>query len=310
MEFTGHLADHAGQNMLTLSRVNRPLHDFLKRYGINSTEWDSIRRAPVLDVEGARFLDTQAMPDQQLAEKLRTGIIQERRFAVLEPDARVRAITTGGLPQGTFMGELSRNLFLFKSFSLTMASTHLMRIVSQDTAAGMAKLALPFVVMHMIAGAAAMQAKNILYGKDVQNMGESKFWLQALAQGGGLGIYGDMMNSAFTRSGSSALATVAGPIGGMAEDALRLSFGQVRKGFEGDDTTFGSEIARAGRRYTPGTWYTKLAVDRLLWDQIQILADPEYRGSFRRMEQRLKKDTGQEFWWRPGQTLPERAPMQ
>ena len=183
MEFTGHLADHAGQNMLTLSRVNRPLHDFLKRYGINSTEWDLIRRAPVLDVEGARFLDTQAMPDQQLAEKLRTRIIQERRFAVLEPDARVRAITTGGLPQGTFMGELSRNLFLFKSFSLTMASTHLMRIVSQDTAAGMAKLALPFVVMHMIAGAAAMQAKNILYGKDVQNMGES----QILAAGAGAG---------------------------------------------------------------------------------------------------------------------------
>ena len=75
---------------LTLSRVNRPLYDFLKRYGINSSEWDTIRATPAMDVNGARFLDTSAIADQALAEKLRTGIIQERRFAVLEPDALLK----------------------------------------------------------------------------------------------------------------------------------------------------------------------------------------------------------------------------
>ena len=307
MEFTGHLSDHARHNALTLSRVNRPLYDFLKRYGISSADWDTIRATPAMEVDGARFLDTAALADQALAEKLRTGIIQERRFAVLEPDARVRAITTGGLPQGTFMGELSRNLFLFKSFSMTMAATHLMRIVSQDSAAGMAKLAVPFVMMPLVAGAAAMQAKNIVFGKDPQDMGTPKFWLQALAQGGGLGIYGDMLNSASVRTGRSPLAEFGGPVAGMAEDAARLSFGQARKSFEGNDTTFGAELTRVGRRYTPGTFYTKLAVDRLLWDQLQILADPDYRGSFKRMEQRLRQDTGQQFWWRPGRA-PQRGP--
>jgi hypothetical protein len=94
----------------------------------------------------------------------------------------------------------------------------------------------------------------------------------------------------------------------MAEDALRLSFGQVRKAAEGDDTTFAAEATRVGRRYTPGTFYTKLAVDRLLWDQIQTLVDPDYRASFRRMEQRTEKDSGQGFWFRPGSVTPERAP--
>jgi hypothetical protein len=60
---------------------------------------------------------------------------------------------------------------------------------------------------------------------------------------------------------------------------------------------------RVGKRYTPGTFYTKLAVDRLLWDNLQQLVDPDYRGSFRRMEETLRKDTGQQFWWRPGGDL-------
>lgn len=75
---------------------------------------------------------------------------------------------------------------------------------------------------------------------------------------------------------------MAGPIGGVAEDVARLTFGQVRKSFEGNDMTLGAEIARVGKRYTPGTFYTRLAVDRLLWDQLQTLADSDYRGSFRR----------------------------
>ena len=44
------------------------------------------------------------------------------------------------------------------------------------------------------------------------------------------------------------------------------------------------------------------------YDQIQTLVDPDYRGSFRGMEQRVKKETGQEFWFRPGSTSPARAP--
>jgi hypothetical protein len=170
------------------------------------------------------------------------------------------------------------------------------------------KYGLPFVLMHMVAGAAAMQAKTILAGKDPQSMSEPKFWLQALAQGGGLGIYGDLLNSAYTRTGRSPIADFAGPIPGFIEDVSRLTFAQSRKAAEGEGTTLGAEVTRFGRRYTPGTWYTKLAVDRLLWDTIQSAADPGYRSAFRRIEQRTKRDTGQQFWFGPGHTVPSRAP--
>jgi hypothetical protein len=311
MEFTGHLADHVHLPFDKLRTANEPLANFLDRYGVTPAEWDTIRTAPLLETNGTRFLDTSAITDQRLGEKLRTGIIQERRFAVLEPDSRSRAITTGGQAQGTFLGELNRNIAMFKSFSITMAATHMMRIFSQETWGQMAKVGIPFFMLHFFAGAAAIQAKNIIYGKDpeaMDPMNNPKFWVKALAAGGGLGVYGDMLNSTFTKSGRSWQAEVAGPIGGVIEDTLKLSSSQVRKLYEGKDTNLATELTRVGRRYTPGTFYTKLAVDRLLWDNIQTLADPDYRGSFRRMEETLRKETGQQFWFAPGDNAPERAP--
>jgi hypothetical protein len=308
MEFTGHLADHAGHSLDALRGVNKPLAEFLDRARISAAEWDAIRATPHLEVEGTRFLDTKAIADTNLRERLVGGIIDERAFAVLEPDARIRAITTGGLQQGTWMGEISRSLFLFKSFSLTMAATHMMRIATTGPIESKIWNGSAFLVLHMIAGMAAMQAKNVVYGKDPENMGTASFWAKAAMAGGGLGIYGDLINSSMTRSGRSPVADIAGPVGGVFEDALRLTSGQVRKLYEGGDTTFGAELNRTLRRYTPKTFYTRLAVDRLIYDQLQTLVDPDYRASFRRMEQRMKTDTGQEFWWGPGQTQPARGP--
>lgn len=308
MEFMGHIADHAHLPYDDLRAVNQPLANFLDRYGISAADWDKVRAAPLMETNGTKFIDTAAIADQRLGEKVRTGIIQERRFAVLEPDSRTRAITTGGQAQGTFLGELNRNIAMFKSFSISMAATHIMRISSQETWGEMARLGIPFMLLHFVAGAAAIQAKNLVYGRDPEAMDTSKFWLKSLAAGGGLGVYGDMVNSAFTKQGRSPIAEVGGPIAGIVEDAFKLSSSQVRKLYEGKDTNFATELTRVGRRYTPGTFYTKLAVDRLLWDNLQEMADPDYRGSFRRMEEQLRKETGQQFWWAPGENVPERGP--
>jgi hypothetical protein len=308
MEFTGHLADHVHLPFAALQDVNKPLANFIERYGISPAEWDTIRAAPLLETNGTRFLDTSAIADQRLGEKLRTGINQERRFAVLEPDSRSRALTTGGHAQGTFAGEMHRSIGMFKSFTISMAATHMMRIFSQQTWGEMAKVGLPFVLTHFMVGAAAMQAKNIFYGKDPQAMDTPKFWVSAMAQCGGLGVYGDVLNASMTKGGRSWQAEALGPLGGGLEDFFRLTSKQVRKAYEGQDTNFATELVKVGKRYTPGTFYTKTAVDRLLWDNLQELADPDYRGSFRRMEEKLRTETGQQMWWSPGDNVPARAP--
>jgi hypothetical protein len=57
----------------------------------------------------------------------------------------------------------------------------------------------------------------------------------------------------------------------------------------------------------PNTWYARLAIDRLWFDKLQTLVDPDYRGSWRRMQQRARKE-GQGYWWGSGESTPERAP--
>jgi hypothetical protein len=68
---------------------------------------------------------------------------------------------------------------------------------------------------------------------------------------------------------------------------------------------------RFSRGLIPGgnIWYLKLAFERVALDQLQYLVDPEADAAFRRQQQNWMRNTGQEFFWRPGQTTPDRAPQ-
>jgi len=64
------------------------------------------------------------------------------------------------------------------------------------------------------------------------------------------------------------------------------------------------------RHVTPGQnlWFSRMATDRLIFDQIQRAIDPNYVQSFARREQQAQKAYGQAYWWHPGETKPERPP--
>ena len=55
-------------------------------------------------------------------------------------------------------------------------------------------------------------------------------------------------------------------------------------------------------------WYARLAMERLIFDQLEAAIDPNAAQSFRRIEQGARRDYGQRFFWKPGKTPPERGP--
>jgi hypothetical protein len=67
----------------------------------------------------------------------------------------------------------------------------------------------------------------------------------------------------------------------MATNLLRLGVAPVREEFDEDQNVrrspLGREVVSAARTMTPNTWYTRLAVDRLLWDKLQTLVDLDDR---------------------------------
>src|SRR3546814_16165092 len=52
-------------------------------------------------------------------------------------------------------------------------------------------------------------------------------------------------------------------------------------------------------------WYTKAATDHLVFHQFQEFFSPGY---LKRMRTRARNEFDQEFWWEPGERVPDRAP--
>lgn len=76
---------------------------------------------------------------------------------------------------------------------------------------------------------------------------------------------------------------------------------------EGRDSKYGATVVRYLKGITPGSnaWYARAALDHLIWMQAMEAVSPGYLASVR---QRTQRETGQQWWWQPGELTPDRAP--
>ncbi|TBF41486.1 hypothetical protein [Rhizobium leguminosarum] len=303
MEFMGMIARQTENKFEDLDPVFR---GFLDRYGFSASDWDKLRVSPHIEAEGAKFFDVNGVEDQRLADRLMSAIIDERHFAVVEPDARIRGKMALGMQRGTILGEAVRSATQFKSFPMTFMMTHLMRGLTQGSMSNRAYRTTQLLITMTIAGAVTSQMQSIIAGRDPQNMADPKFWMQSFIRGGGGGMLADFVYSSTTRGKEGITQYLAGP----APGALIAGAGDLAQTIAGNGELKGKTLADHIKAWTPGSslWYTKAATDRLIFDNIQAMIDPNYRQSFNRYEKRMKKDFGQTFWWAPGDGLPQRAP--
>jgi hypothetical protein len=287
--------------------------NFLGRYGFTADEWERMRKVdPWTAPNGAKYLDVTQI-ERPLSERLMAAIKEQSAFAFHQPDARTQAIMRGRAEAGSVSGELVLMAGQYKQFALERMTTHLMRIFTDGPVENRVTRGLAFTALSMAAGAVSLQAAAVVAGKDPIDMRSPKFWAEAFARGGAGGIYGDVLGAAIhgDRGTASMLGQMAGPIPGMFGDAVVAASSPLRSALDesGRPTkaTFGKQAIQALQRHSPATFYTKLAVDRLLWEKLQILVDPDYRQSFRRAEQAAKKQ-GSGYFWGPGESSPSRMP--
>ena len=55
-------------------------------------------------------------------------------------------------------------------------------------------------------------------------------------------------------------------------------------------------------------WYARLGMERLIFNELEAVVDPNASRSFRVIENRARRDYRQRFFWRPGKRAPQRAP--
>ena len=298
MEFSSMLADNFGKS---LDQLDDAVKRAFNTYGIKEKDWDLFRSSKPLDHKGAKFADML----EPGGDKFHQMVMSETDYAVPTPDARVTAITTGGLGRGTIEGQAWRSVMMFKSFPLTIAYTHLYRLFAfQATNGQKIQYAGLLLASTTVLGGIALQAKDIAAGKEPRRMDNIKFFAAALAQGGGLGILGDYAFSDVNRFGGGIVETAFGPTGQLIDDIEELTVGNLQEAVRGEETNVLGESARFAERYTPDIWQTHL-LKNALFDQIEMLADPNARKKYNRIVRKRQKDYEQGYWWKPGEPLPE-----
>ena len=228
---------------------------------------------------------------------------------------------------GTFSGEMRRNWAQFRSFSLTATHLWVEEMSLRGQAKGMSPLVgtvayiSPLILALTVGGAINVQMREIAKGNEPRPMNDPRFWMQAMFQGGGLGVLGDAIYASESRAGKSSQADAFGPPGQMAADGYDLTIGNavevsegLRKGDDLDEAVEGANIGRdavgALRSWTPGgnIWFLRAAYNRAVLDQLQRIVDPEAEEDFARRSKRMKRDRGQEQWWPNGEAVPTHAP--
>lgn len=311
MEFLGFLADHSDRALVDLPA---PLQRALVRHGL-AGDWDRVRAGQLMEHKGGRFVDPGNFQDSDLGLRVISMIRSETEFAVPSVSLYGRSKVGGREAPGTIGGELLRNTLMYKSFGITLAMTHGRRAAMQAGWAGKLTYAGNLIVTATTLGAFSMQLKEMAKGRDPREMDNSKFWTAALMQGGGFGIFGDFVFSDTNRFGGGFAETVAGPVVGLATDVHRATVGNVQELAAGkslEDTKAVSDLLGLAERYTPvasSLWYSKLATQRLVFDQIRAATDPHGAAAkFERQKRSAARDYGTDYWWDPGRPLPQRAP--
>lgn len=327
MELEANLAE------LILSKTNwdnisKDFKKALEAHNFTAKDWDIISKAEVFSPEeGINFLRSQDIikikdvsPKTLLdiGNKIDDFAQSLRMLASNEPALRTRAINTGAIlsddaRRGTAVRGFAASVLQFKSFPLTVMFNHIIPSIKSARKGKYDHAIFTFVGATMF-GALAMQAKEIVKGKDAKDMEDWRFWSAAVLQGGGLGIFGDFIFADASRQGATLQRALAGPIVGLAGDIRAASIGNLDKLL--DDPTQDKidkvkrDIFNLAKKNTPSVnlWYSRLIVERYILDQLEKMIDPKYQQRMRRLEKRMIKESGQQYYWKKGETSPRRSP--
>ncbi len=295
----------------------------LRRAGITEQDWSTLQTVAPTIYRGRELLTPDAIRsagDAALAQKVFGFIIDESEYAVVNPDMTARAfVTWGGLQSGTPAGEFARTVMQFKSFPAAMVTRHWRRMLEGAPGESASRVAMnrtqygfALMLSTTILGALAVQAKQMLAGKDPIDMSQPKFWPKAVTQGGGLSILGDLFlvdpaSNPGDQMGNLA-KNMAGPTFGTATElGLKVISENIWQAADGKDTHWEAELFQWSRSNTPANnlWWLKPAVDHSFANAVAENLSPGY---LNRMRQRAQKDWKQQYFWAPQDATPQRPP--
>lgn len=315
------LARHYGMLADTaFGSLNVRERNLLKLYGIDEGKWNLLRSIKTLDVENRRYLTAEGASElsdeaikkyvgktlsereiknfkRDLETTWRNVLVDQAMHASPEPDAAIRAITNQGLEKGTYAGEGLRFMMQFKSFAITMWKKIIGRELKSygpddskySTIAGITNI----LILNSLMGYVAMSTKDMLRGRSPRDPAKGSTIIEAISQGGGLGIYGDFIVGQIQNEyGNNVFETILGPTASDAKKIIDIVFNPK------EPAKMGKKLLELVEGNAPiiNMWYTRAAYDYLIGYQIKEFLDP---GFFERMRARHEEKRGQTYFFKP-----------
>ena len=307
----------AKQKNIQFEQLNPSLKNLFNQYNIDAVRWDVIRSVAMeKSADGKEFISIRNLDnitDKQalriaglkqasereiriIKEKFKSSVsgmlLDRSTYAVIEPDAKIKAKMTQGLLAGTYMGEAIRFIGQFKAFPMSIVYKTLSREASFWRAGNKARAIsgiASILVTSILLGYVSMTAKDLLKGRGARNPLNRKTLTAAFLQGGGLGIYGDVLFQE-TRSGADIAASMLGPVPLSTFDVLQ----GIKYGMSGEGDKAARQAYRVISTNIPflNLFYTKTVFDYLIGYQMMETMSP---GVLKRIEKRMEKDYNQEF---------------
>lgn len=318
----------------------------LQSYGIGPQEWDLIRNAanPAV-VNGNRWvtphdalasdpvateaalrsqggLAEDATPDQvtqavqqkqwDMADRLGMYLNDAADHGAVRPGVRERAMVMGNLRPGDKSYMLWRALGQFKMWPLAAANQILGREIAMSLSRKeMASNIGALLALATAGGALRMAVNDAATGNVQRDYRNPVTLLAALAQGGGLGIYGDFLFGETSRLGAGGIATLAGPIGSDVDRLYRMYSDfrtELRDRPDHALSHLWPDLARFAVNHVPfaNLIYLKGALDYLLWYHLYEAASP---GWWERTNRRIAREQGRTMTgYEPGGAVPGGVP--
>lgn len=248
---------------------------------------------------------------QGLSDKLLMYFHDAGQHAVVVPGVQERAALYGADRPGSLSYEMKHLLLQFKIWPLAainqvLGREYYMSLSKTDFAKGMGLV----IGLSTMAGYMRMAVNDLATGRPPRDPRDWKTLLAGLAQGGGLGIFGDFMFGEVSRVGSGFWGTVSGPLGSDLDSLYRI-YNRFREDIHtehvhrnGRFSDLWTELAHFGVRHVPfaNLIYLKGALDYLLWYHLFEAASP---GWWARTNRRLEKEQGRTMTgYTPGGSIP------
>lgn len=262
---------------------------------------------------------------QELGDRLMMWLSDGADHSVVTPGVREQALWRGGTQPGSLQRELLASIVQYKTWPLAALHQVLGREIWESLGTDTSKGALwnaakrdamggigIVIALSVLGGYMRMTIRDLAYGQQPRvprNLGDAtKIGLAALAQGGGLGIFGDFLFGQMNRFGVSNFSSFGGPV---ATDLMEL-YGIFQKWGQslGTDSKhdFWPDLARWGLHHVPFQnliWF-KGALDYMLMYHVYEAMSP---GWWERMNRRELKEQGRTMQgYRPGAGVPYGIP--